>query len=138
MDFKKKLKQRLFVHLLWAVLGLGMIIYYLLADTNNTYPFSLGIAFIVMGVIRTIQYKQTVSDKKALRQKEIAETDERNRMMAERAKSWAFSVSLFIAGDLAILLSLLGKHEIALPFAWFICGMTLLYWICWNIIRKKY
>ena len=138
MEFKKKLKQRLFVHLIWAVLGLGMILYCFLADTNNTYPFSLGIAFIVMGVIRTIQYKQTVSDKKALRQKEIAETDERNRMMAERAKSWAFSVSLFIAGDLTILLSLLGKHEIALLFAWFICGMTLLYWICWNIIRKKY
>lgn len=138
MEYKKKLKQRLFVHLIWAVLGLGMILYYLLAGTNNTYPLSLGIAFIVMGAIRTIQYKQTVSDKKALRQKEIAETDERNRMMAERAKSWAFSVSLFVAGDLTILLSLLGKHEIALPFAWFVCGMTLLYWICWNIIRKKY
>ena len=138
MDFKKKLKQRLFVHLIWAVLGLGMILYYLLADTNNTYPFSLGIAFIVMGAIRTIQYKQTVSDEKALRQKEIAETDERNRMMSERAKSWAFSVSLFVAGDLVILLSLLGKHELALPFAWFVCGMTLLYWICWYIIRKKY
>lgn len=138
MDFKKKLKQRLFVHLIWSVLGLGMILYCFLTDTSNTYPFSLGIAFIVIGVIRTIQYKQTVSDEKALRQKEVAETDERNRMMSERAKSWAFSVSLFVAGDLAILLSLLGKHEFALPFAWFVCGMTLLYWICWYIIRKKY
>ena len=138
MDFKKKLKQRLFVHLIWSVLGLGMILYCFLTDTSNTYPFSLGIAFIVIGVIRTIQYKQTVSDEKALRQKEVAETDERNRTMSERAKSWAFSVSLFVAGDLAILLSLLGKHELALPFAWFVCGMTLLYWICWYIIRKKY
>ena len=138
MDFKKKLKQRLCVHLILSVLGLGMILYCFLTDTSNTYPFSLGIAFIVIGVIRTIQYKQTVSDEKALRQKEVAETDERNRMMSERAKSWAFSVSLFVAGDLAILLSLLGKHELALPFAWFVCGMTLLYWICWYIIRKKY
>lgn len=138
MEFKKKLKQRLFVHLIWSVLGLGMILYCLLADTNNTYPFTLGIAFIVIGIIRTIQYKQTVSDKKALRQKEIAEADERTRMIAERARSWCFSLSVTAAGIWVIILSLLGRHEEALPYAWYVCGMVVLYWICFVIIRKKY
>lgn len=138
MEYKKKLKQRLFVNLSWAVLGLGLLLYWFLAESDNTYPLSLGTAFIFIGIVRTIQYKQTVEDEKVMREKEIAENDERNRMMQERAKSWAFSASLFIAGDLVIILSLLGKHELALPFAWSVCGMTVLYWICWNIIRKKY
>ena len=96
------------------------------------------ITFVIMGIIRTIQYSQTIHDEKALRQKEVAETDERNRMMSERAKSWAFSFSLFLSGDAVIILSLLGKHELAVPIAWYLCGMTLLYWFFWNILRKKY
>ncbi len=138
MDYKKKLKQRLYVNLGWAGIGALFILFWCIRQPENTYPLSLGIAFVIMGVIRTIQYRQTVKDEQALRQKELAETDERNQMMSERAKSWSFSISVFIAGNLAIILSLLGKQDLALLFAWFLCGMTLLYWICWNIIRKKY
>ena len=138
MEYKKKMKLRLLVDLFWAVLGLGMIFYYFLTDTINTYPFSLGIAFICIGIIRTIQYRQTVTDEKALREKELEEKDERNRMISERAKSWAFSFSVFVAGILMIILSLLGYHKQSQPLAWFVCGMTALYWIFWNILRKKY
>ncbi|MBQ7000854.1 MAG: hypothetical protein IJN67_07395 [Oscillospiraceae bacterium] len=138
MDYKKKLKQRLYVHLGWAGIGALFILFWCIRQPENTYPLSLGIAFVLMGIIRTVQYRQAMKDEQALRQKELAETDERNLMMSERAKSWAFSISVFIAGDLAIILSLLGKQDLALLFAWFLCGMTLLYWICWNIIRKKY
>lgn len=138
MDYKKKLKQRLYVNLGWAGIGALFILFWCIRQPENTYPLSLGIAFVIMSVIRTIQYRQTVKDEQALRQKELAETDERNQMMSERAKSWSFSISVFIAGNLAIILSLLGKQDLALLFAWFLCGMTLLYWICWNIIRKKY
>ena len=138
MEFKKKLKKRRYVNLGWAVIGLLLIVFWCIWQPENTYPLSLCIAFVIMGIIRTIQYIQTVRDEKVLHQKEVAEKDERNLMMAERAKSWAFSVSLFIAGDLAIILFLLGKQNLALIFAWFLCVMTLLYWICWNIIRKKY
>jgi len=138
MDYRKKLKKRLLVNLFWAVFGLGMILYCFFTDTNNTYPFSLGIAFIIIGIIRTIQYRQTVTDEKVLREKEIQEKDERNQMIAERAKSWVFSFSIIAAGTLVIILNLLGYHDEALPFAWYVCGMVVLYWICWNIIRKKY
>lgn len=138
MEFKKKLKQRLYVNLGWAIIGLFLIAFWCIRQPENTYPLSLGIAFVIMGILRTHQYRQDTRDEKAIRQKELAETDERNRMMLERAKSWAFSFSVFLAGDLAIILSLLGKHETAQIFAWFLCGMTVLYWICWNIIRRKY
>jgi len=138
MEFRKKLRQRLFIHLVWAVIGLLLIIFWCIQQPENTYPLTLGIAFVIMGIIRTIQYSQTIHDEKALRQKEVAETDERNRMMSERAKSWAFSFSLFLSGDAVIILSLLGKHELAVPIAWYLCGMTLLYWFFWNILRKKY
>lgn len=138
MDFKKKLKQRLYVNLGWAIFGLFLIVYWCIRQPENTYPLSLGIAFVIMGILRTHQYRKDTKDEKTIRQKELVETDERNRMMLERAKSWAFSFSTFIAGDMVIILSLMGKHEVAQIFAWFLCGMIVLYWLCWHIIRKKY
>ena len=81
MDYKKKLKQRLYVNLGWAGIGALFILFWCIRQPENTYPLSLGIAFVIMGVIRTIQYRQTVKDEQALRQKELAETDERNLPM---------------------------------------------------------
>lgn len=138
MEFKKKLKQRLYVNLGWAVFGTFLILFWCIRRPENTYPLSLGITFVIMGAIRIAQYRKTAKDSQAIRQMELAENDDRNRMMQERAKSWAFSFSLFIAGDLTIILSLLGNHGLAQIFAWFLCGMIAVYWICWNIMRKKY
>ena len=76
--------------------------------------------------------------KLSMRRQELTESDERIRMMAERARSWAFSLTVTIAGIAVIVLSLLGKHDAALPFSWFVGAMVALYWICWLIIRRKY
>ena len=138
MEFKKKLKLRLCYHLIWAVIGIALCLYWFLAEPNNSYSFALGGSFIVIGVIRFIQYKQTTGDEKAMRKQEVAESDERTRMIAERARSWCFYLSITGAGIWVIILNLMGRHEEAQPFAWYVCGMVVLYWICFIIIRKKY
>ena len=73
-----------------------------------------------------------------MHKREIAETDERMKMLSERAKSWTFSFSIMIAGIIVIILSFLGRHELAQPFAWFVCLMVALYWIFRLIANKKY
>lgn len=138
MEFKKKLKQRFYMAVSYIALGLILITSAYLGKFENHFVFSFGIALLVMGAVRIIRYRKTTADEKSIRRQELAETDERNQMMSERAKSWAFSFSILLAGLAVIILSLLGYHDFAQPFAWFVCLMTILYWICWNIIRKKY
>lgn len=138
MEFKKKLKQRLYIAISYLVLGLILLVSAYLSNAGNYFISFFGIALLVMGVMRIFHYHSIIKDEKSLRQREVAETDERNRMMSERAKSWAFSLSIMLAGLAVIVLSLLGFHDYAQPFAWFVCLMTVLYWICWSIIRKKY
>ena len=93
---------------------------------------------LIMGILRIIRYRKITASESSIRQRELAETDERNRMLSERAKSWVFSFSLMCAGFAVIILSLLGYHDQALPFAWYVCGQTVLYWIFWIILGKKY
>lgn len=138
MEYKKKLKQRLYLGISYILFGLVVVIADVLKGFENTFFFSFGVAMLVMGILRILRYRKITTDEKNMRHQELMETDERNLMMAERARSWAFSFSVFAAGVLVIVLNLLGYQEEALPFAWFVCGMTLLYWICRNIMRKKY
>lgn len=138
MEFKKKLRTRLYVAISYILLGLVLIAANTLNHFENDFFFSFGIALLVMGVVRLIRHRKITKDEASMRKQEVAETDERFLMMSERAKSWAFSFSVLIAGIIVIVLSLLGYQEEALPFAWFVCGQVALYWVCWIILQKKY
>lgn len=138
MEFKKKLKQRLYIAVSYIVIGLVLIAADALNHFENQFFFSFGMALTVMGILRLIRHRKITKDEAAIRRQEVAETDERTLMMAEKARSWAFSYSILIAGIAVIVLSLLGKHDAAQPFAWYVCGQIGLFWICWLIIRKKY
>ena len=138
MEFKKKLKQRLYIAVSYIVIGLVLIGADALNHFENQFFFSFGIALIVMGILRLIRHRKITRDDASIHRQEVAETDERTLMMNEKARSRAFTYSILIAGVAIIVLSLLGKHEAAQPFAWYVCGQICLYWVCWCIIRKKY
>lgn len=138
MDFKKKMKQRLYIAVSYCVLGLILIIADIVNSFENYFIFSFGFALLIMGVLRIVQNRKITNNEKTMHKREIAETDERMKMLSERAKSWTFSFSIMIAGIIVIILSFLGRHELAQPFAWFVCLMVALYWIFRLIANKKY
>lgn len=137
MDFKKKMHQRRIIALSYMVMGFGLLMADLVKGETG-YFFSFGLALILMGILRLFRYRKITRDDQTMRKQELAESDERTRMIAERARSWTFSLSVTGAGIVVIVLSFLGRHEEALPFAWYVCGMVILYWISYFIIRKKY
>ena len=138
MEFKKKMKQRLYVALSYILLGIVLLAAAFAGRSDNYFFSAFGFALMVMGILRLLRYRKITASEQTMRKQELAESDERMRMMAERARSWAFSLSVTIAGIIVIVLSLLGKHDAALPFSWFVCAMVVLYWVCWCIIKRKY
>lgn len=138
MEFKKKLRKRLHIAIAYMVIGILLTLIAFITKTNNFFISAFGIGLLVNSILRLRQYRRITRDEQSIKKQQIAETDERNLMIAERARAWVFSFTVWGAGVAVILLSLLGYHNAALPFAWLVCGMAVLYWICWHIIRKKY
>ena len=138
MDFTKKMKLRLYTAISYIVIGAVLIAADCLNGLENQFFFAFGFALLKMGAFRIIHYPKITKHSQSMRKQELAENDERFRMISERAKSWVFSITVIEAGILVIVLSLLGYQEQSLPFAWFVCGMVVLYWIFWSIIRRKY
>ena len=138
MEFKKKMKQRLYVALSYILLGIILLVAAFAGKSDNYFFTSFGIALMLMGILRLVRYRKITRDDTTLRKQEVEESDERTRMMAEKARSWSFSLSVTAAGVLVIVLNLLGYHEEAQPFAWFVCGMVAMDWLCWCMIKRKY
>lgn len=138
MDYTKILRKRLYWAVSYLALGIILNITAFVTASENEFLSVFGSALLVMGIVRIVRHVRLVRSDAAVKKQEIAETDERNIMLAEKARSWAYSLTITIAGAAVIVLSLLGYQEQVLPLAWLVCGMTLLYWICWIIIRKKY
>ena len=138
MDFRKKMNQRFAVAVGYILMGTALVVTDILKGFDNYFFFSFGFALVLMGILRLNKYRKITKNDHTMRKQELAESDERTRMMAERARSWSFSLSITGAGIAVIVLNVLGYQDAAQPFAWYVCGMCVLYWICFIIIRKKY
>ena len=90
------------------------------------------------GIARVVRHFRNTRSEKNVKSLEIRETDERNVEIMHRAKSMTFTLSIIIAGIAVIALQLAGKEETSLVFAYGVAFLTLLYWICYLIVRRKY
>lgn len=137
MEFRKRLKTRSYIAVGYMAIGIVLIALYLSGTVGNTYFFSLGLALVVMGIVRVMQYKRITRDEDSIRRRQIAETDERNVSISNRAKSAAFAVYILLASTGAIVFELLEKSALATLLAASVCALVALYWVSYWIIRKK-
>ena len=138
MDFEKKMKIRQYVAIFYCVLGAVLILGNLLMDYENHFILPFGIALLIIGVLRMMQNRKITKNEQTMHQREVMESDERNILISERARSWTFIFSVVAAGFIVMVLSVLGYHEQAQPFSWFVCAMIGLYWVFYLILKRKY
>ena len=137
MDFEKKLKSRLEIAIGYILIGIILVILNLTKIIENEYLETLGIALALMGVLRIIQYKRITKSEETIKSREIAEKDERNISIMHKANSMAFGIYILIVGVVVIVLEAMGRRENASILALNVCGLVLLYWICYFIYNKK-
>ncbi len=138
MDFKKKLKTRLYLAISYIVLGIGMIAAGLITKTDNQFVSSFGLALAVVGIVRLKQYFVITKNEERIRKQEIAETDERNISIVHRARSITFSVYVLIACLTVIVLSFMQLHQVAMWISFSVFVLIAIYWITYFIVRRKY
>ena len=138
MDFKKKLKIRLWVAITYLVLGIALIVVSLAIEPKNDILSSFGFAIALIGGVRLRNYLLITKSEERIKAQEIAEKDERNVAIADKAKSFSFMAYIFVACIDVIILHLLNKTQVALILSSSVCGLLLIYWVAYFIIRKKY
>ena len=137
MNFKKKLKLRLYNAVIYAILGLTIVIGVFATKPENDFLSSFGLILVVIGIARIRNYFIITKSEENIRRQQIIETDERNLSIMHKAKSSAFSIYIFLLGMAVIILSLLDMHNIAKWISCFVCLMIIIYWLCYWFYQKK-
>lgn len=137
MKFENKLKLRLYLAIGYIVLGVIMIILFNLRGAENSYLSSMGLALIVVGIVRIRNYIIITKDEQTVIKQKIAETDERNIAIADKAKSVSFMIYVFIGCVAVIVLEILNKTQWVLAVSGAVCLLIVIYWISYLIIRKN-
>lgn len=137
MEFKKKLKIRLWVAISYIALGIAMATVAIVSKTENQFISSFGLALTVMGIARVRNYFLITKNEDTLRKREITETDERNVSIVNKARSAAFTVYILLAGIFVIVMGLLDKIEISVWVSYSVALLVFVYWICYIIYQKK-
>ena len=136
MDFKKRMKIRLWSNIIYIVLGVAMIAVGFITKTDNEFVSSFGVTLTVVGL--ALIKKNIITSEEKLKRREIAENDERNIAIVHKARSWAFSFYVILGCLAVIVLSLLSLHDIASWIGVGVFSLIAIYWICYFIVRKKY
>ena len=104
MDYKNKLKQRLYIAVIYIALGVMMIAGTFATKPDNDFISSFGFVIIVMGIVRVRNYFMITKNEETIRKQEIIETDERNIAIQDKAKSATFSIYTLLSHSPAIYL----------------------------------
>lgn len=135
---EKKIKQRLraaYMHLIFGILLVAVAAW---KNPENEFFFAFGVALLVIGIIRLRRYRKLLVSPEAMRAQEIAESDERNIMIDNKAKSWAFMWYIMICGTAVIILEFANQVQLATQLALSICFLMVLYSICYYVIKRKF
>lgn len=136
MDFAKKLKIRRYAAMAYIATGILLTILFAAKIIARQYALTLGVALIIIGVARMLDYIRITKNSESIRKRQIAESDERNIYIINKAKSTAFGVYATATALIVIAAEMCGKSDLAETLALTICALMLLYWVFYWLYRK--
>ena len=138
MSFQNKINTRIGFAGGYALLGVAMIVLSFCMPDDEAYLSSFGLALAVMGLARLKQYLPLLFDADRMRKREIAETDERNVMIVNRARSLTLTLFTVLCCLAVIVLSAVGLKTIAMALAAAVGVLTVIYLIVYRILSARY
>ena len=107
--------------------------------SDNAYLYGFGTSLIVASSILLIKQIVINKDPKKLHQQEVAENDERNKMICTASFAITFRLSILLEAIFSVILaykSLVGQYQFNLP-GFVVCIQLIIYLITYFIISKK-
>ena len=93
----------------------------------------MGVA--VVRLILMYRYSRNEEYRKAV---EISNKDERNKFLATQARNWTMYFTVLILSALCFAFQVAGQTLLSECCGFIVCGMMVIYWIAYLILRRKY
>ena len=98
----------------------------------------MGGGLIGVGVVRLIQIARYKTNENYAERVNVANKDERNLYIANKARSWAFYYSMLAECIGIIVLRVMEYPELSSLLGFVVCGQLVIYWGSWFYLKKRY
>ena len=123
-----------------ALLVVGATLYILaeLMELIDSFWSGMGLGFVVISGLRLVQIARYKNNDEYAKKITVANNDERNQFLSNKARSTAFYNSILLEAIVGIVLHIIGKAEIAQVILTVLCGQLIIYWVTYVFLKSKY
>lgn len=133
-----KIKSRTIEYTLFAILGVIMFVSSEIFKFIDTFWSGMGIGFVVLSSVRLFQLYRYKNDYVYAEKINIQNNDERNRFLAEKARSMAFYFFILISSISTIILRVLDYNQASTIIGFTICIQLVIYCLSYLWLKRKY
>lgn len=133
-----KVKNRTIYYAIIGIIGIVMFAVSKFYGSLDTYWIGMGGGFVVLSTLRLIQLYRYKTDNNYADKVNIQNNDERNRFLAEKARSMTFYYSILIEAIGIIVLRLLKYAELSTIIGYVISIQLMIYWLSYLWLKRKY
>ena len=128
---------RVIFSVLWIVIGI-VLVALAFAGIVDSFWNGMGRALLVVGVLQLLRFFRFRRNESYREKVEIAETDERNQFIRNKAWAWAGYLFILICALGSIALKLFGQELLSMAAGGSVCLMLVLFWVSHLVLQKKY
>ena len=130
--------KKIFLSIFWLILGIILVTLSIMGKIDSSYFAGMGGAFIAIGAMQIMRYIRYSKDSEYKEKIDIKMSDERNLFL--HSKAWTITGKTTIVGlAVASIVSFVIGCELAQQiFLFTMCGITMIYFISYLILNKKY
>ena len=126
-----------FVYILITLLGVSVLVINAWMDLTVAVC-AIGAGLFAYGVNRLIGEWRVTHDPEYARQLEIAHKDERLAYIADKSRSMTLIITVISLAVLGIVLQSAGMKSYGLLCLYIMCGISVLYFIIYQVLSRRY
>ena len=132
-----KKNQRLIASVIEIILGVVLTVCGIVGLVDS-YWSGMGGGLLAVGVLQMVRFVKYMSNEEYREQTDVANKDERNRFISNKAWAWTGYLCVFIGAAGSIVFKLIGREDLMMFASLSVCLILFLYWICYLILSRKY
>ena len=137
MDYKNKLKKRLYFGIGYIVIGIVIAVLKFCGAIKTVDGSAFGFGLVGVGIMLVVQYRKITKSEESLRRFRVEVNDERNISVITKAKSVTFDIYLMVICVAVIVLEIMDKYNIVKPLLLSFSALMTIYLVAYFVIRRK-
>ena len=129
--------RRIIASICYVVLG-AVLLALGIMEVVDEFWSGMGGALIVVGILQVVRFLRYRNSEEYREKTEIANKDERNQFIRNKAWAWSGYLFVLIAAVATITFKVAGQDTLSFAASMALCLLLVLYWVSFLILSRKY